>query len=290
VDNGWWFYVKQAVAKRFNGQPREAMADFEKAMSIVEADKNISQDVLLGIIDKLQETLGADETILRVKTLLDKAQGAQATRWKTVLARLYLVKKEYPTAIDFAEQARKESATLDVNQQVSVLNVAGSIYMMSGNYPMARTAFEQLLAKRGDDLAALNNLAFLMAEHVEPPDVPKAMEYCKRAYDIMTKNNQPDANVLDTVGWVYVLSGGANLDQGISYLDKSIATGEIAEAQYHYGEALIRKNLPEYAKTSLTRANELIDAKTPVDEVLKRKVEQALLKVNKMLGSGADKQ
>lgn len=290
LPDSWWYYVKQAVARRFNGQPREAMADFEKAMSLVEADKNASQDTLFLIIDKLQDTLGADETIIRVKTLLDKAQGAQATRWKTVLARLYLIKKEYPTAIDFVEQARKESATLDVNQQVSVLNVAGGIYMMSGNYPMARTAFEQLLAKRPDDLAALNNLAFLMAEHVEPPDVPKAMEYCKRAYDIMTKNNQPDANVLDTVGWVYVLSGGANLDQGISYLDKSIAAGEIAEAQYHYGEALIRKNLPEYAKTSLTRANELIDAKTPVDEVLKKKVEQSLAKVNKMLGSGADKQ
>jgi tetratricopeptide (TPR) repeat protein len=287
---GWEFYIKHAIAQSNLGEPRKSMEDFEKAMQIAEADKTLSQDVLVQIIDRMEQTRGADETIARVKTLLTRANGAAATRWKVVLARLYFIKKEYPTAIDYIEQARKESANLDVNQQVGALSVAGNIYMMSGDYPMARTAFEQLLAKRADDLATLNNLAFLVAEHTQPPDMAKAMEYSKRAYDVMTKNNMVDPNVLDTVGWINVLSGGAKLDEGIRLLNESIAAGEIPEAQYHYGEALMKKNLPEYARTSLLRASELVSAKTPVDEVLKKKVDDALARVDKVLGPAPVKQ
>jgi hypothetical protein len=91
------------------------------------------------------------------------------------------------------------------------------------------------------------------------------------------------------VGWVNVLAGGAKLDQGIDYLTRSIAVGEIAEAHYHYGMALMKKNLPEFAKSSFTRASDLIttkeNAKEPVDEALKKNIGEALLNVNKVLGT-----
>ncbi len=289
AETGWGFYVQHAVALSNLGEPTKSMADFEKALQIVEADKSLGQDVVIQVIDRLQETRGAEATIDRVKALLARSTGAAATRWKVVLARLYFLNKDYPNAIDVVEQARKESAGLDVNLQVSALNVAGAIYMMSGDFAMARTAFEQLLAKRDNDLGALNNLAFIVAEHTQPPDLAKAMEYGQRAYGVMTKNNVSDPNVLDTVGWINVLSGGPKLDEGIRLLKESIDAGEIAEAQYHYGEALLRKNLPEFAKTNLARASELVNAKSPVDEVLKKKVEDAQLRVDRILGPGAAK-
>lgn len=289
AETGYGYYVQHAVALSNLGEPTKSMADFEKALQIVEADKSLGQDEVIKVIDRLQETRGAEATIDRVKALLARSTGAASTRWKVVLARLYFLNKDYPNAIDVVEQARKESAALDVNLQVSALNIAGAIYMMSGDFAMARTAFEQLLTKRANDLGALNNLAFIVAEHSQPPDLAKAMEYGQRAYDLMLKNNTPDPNVLDTVGWINVLSGGPKLDEGMRLLKESIDAGEIAEAQYHYGEALLKKNLPEFAKTSLARASELVDAKKPVDEVLRKKVDDALLRVDKILGPGAIK-
>ena len=68
------------------------------------------------------------------------------------------------------------------------------------------------------------------------------------------RNNGTDPNVLDTVGWISVLSGGNNLNQGIDYLNRSIQAGEIPDAYYHLGEAYLKKNIPIEAKRSLNRA------------------------------------
>ena len=289
ANTGWMFYIKRAVAKRNTGAPREALADFEKAMQIVEADKTSNQDTLIFVIDKLRQTLSAQDAIDRVTTLVGKG-GPQATRWKVVLARLHFINKDYANAARFIEEARAETANLDENQQMFALNVAGTIYMMSGDFPKARSAYEQLLAKRSEDLAGLNNLAFIMAEHMEPPDVTKALSYSQRAFDVMTKNNMLDPNVLDTYGWINVLSGGAKLDIGIDKLSQSISAGELPEAYYHMGEALIKKNLPDIAKTNFTRASELLQAKVnaneAVDDSLRQKVDKALQNVDKVLGSG----
>jgi hypothetical protein len=90
--------------------------------------------------------------------------------------------------------------------------------------------------------------------------------------------------VLDTLGWVSVLSGGQNLDLGIDHLKNSINAGEIPEAHYHLGEAYMKKNFPDGAKRSFQRASELLaEKKGPVDEGLKQKIEGALMRVEKAL-------
>jgi hypothetical protein len=97
--------------------------------------------------------------------------------------------------------------------------------------------------------------------------------------------------VLDTVGWMNVLAGGPKLDAGIDYLNNSIKINEIAEAQYHLGEAYLKKNLPEPAKRSLSRANEMlqerIDKKQAIDEGLKKRIEEASARADKALSERA---
>jgi len=82
-----------------------------------------------------------------------------------------------------------------------------------------------------------------------------------------------------------VLSGGANIDRGMEYLNNSIRASEMPEAHYHLGMALLKKNSPIPAKRSLLRANELLqakeDAKQEVDKTLKGKVDQALAEAEK---------
>lgn len=284
VDTGWWVYVKRAVAQRNLGKPREAMADFTKALDIAQADKNPSQDVLIAIIDKIREVMSNDAAIDRVNALANSAKGPQAVRWKIVLAYLYFQNNDIKRAVETIEDARTQFAQLDERNQMTLLNIAGTIYMLSNQYDKARPVYEELLAKRPDDMGALNNLAMIMAEHVQPPNLPKALEYSQRAYDVMVKKNVVEPNVLDTLGWISVLSGGPAIDTGIDHLKNSINAGEIAEAQYHLGEAYLKKNFADGAKQSFQRASQLLaEKKGPVDEGLKQKVESGLQRVEKAL-------
>jgi tetratricopeptide (TPR) repeat protein len=262
------------------------MADFMKSMEIVLADKDASQDVMISIIEKIRETLGNESAITRVLQMVE-TPGPGATRWKVVLAYLYLQAGDNPQALTTIKEAMQDLDKLDERNQLTAFNIAGNVYMTLGKYAEARDAYEKLLAKDPDDLGALNNVACILAEHVATPDIPKALEYSQRALKTMSQHNRTDAGVLDTVGWMNVLAGGKHLDDGIDYLNSSLKAGELAEAHYHLGEAYLLKKLPANAKSSLNRANEMLqekaDKKQQVDEALKKRIDDALARAEKAL-------
>jgi tetratricopeptide (TPR) repeat protein len=287
AETGWWVHVKRAVALANLDRKQEAMATFVKAMDIVQADKKADQDVLIAIIDKIRMTLDNDRAITRAMMLANDKTSPQAGLWKVVLAYLYLQGGDNVNAESQIEEARKQSAAMEEKNLITCLSVAGNIYMANAHYDKARSVYEELLTKRPDDLGALNNLACVFAEHSATPDLPKALEYSQRALTVMNQRNNQDASVLDTVGWMNVLAGGPKLDLGIDYLTSSIKVNEIAEAQYHLGEAYLKKNLPEPAKRSLSRASEIlqerIDKKQGIDEGLKKRIEEASARADKAL-------
>jgi ElaB/YqjD/DUF883 family membrane-anchored ribosome-binding protein len=61
----------------------------------------------------------------------------------------------------------------------------------------------------------------------------------------------------------------------------------MAEAHYHLGEAYLLKKLPVNAKSSLTRANDMLQEKAdknqPVDEALKKRIADALGRAEKAM-------
>ena len=228
----------------------------------------------------------------------------KAARWKVVLAYLYYHNKESAKATETIQDAIKDCNALeniDVRNKnlISALNVAGTLYMMNEEgtqFEQARLAYEQLLALLVGtgltiwvafiDLGALNNLACIMAEHTTPPDMNKAVAYSNRAIEVMKKGND-EPNVLDTHGWILVLSGGTNVDKGIEKLHESLKAGEIPEAHYHLGEAYLVKGIPDAAKRALDKANQMIydkkERKEIFDEKLKPKIEEALVRAEKAL-------
>ena len=283
---GWWVYVKRAVALSNTGHKSEGMSDFVKAMEIVQADKNASQDVLISIIEKIRATLGNESAIERALMLAQRG-GPEAPRWKVVVAYLYLQAGENGQALASIEDALKVIGKLDERNALTAYSVAGNIYMATGKYPEAEQVYDKLLEKDPSDLGALNNMACILAEHVAKPDIGKALEYGQRALKVMNQRDVQDASVLDTVGWMNVLAGGKRVDDGIDYLNNSLKAGEMAEAHYHLGEAYLLKKLPTNAKSSLTRASEMIQEKAEkkqvVDENLKKRVDEALGRAEKAL-------
>jgi hypothetical protein len=115
-----------------------------------------------------------------------------------------------------------------------------------------------VLKLRPDDLGAMNNIALFLAEYLSPRNTAKALELSTQAYNIILNRNISDPNILDTHGWVNVLHGGANVDIGIELLSDAIKAGDLPEAHYHLGEAMLVKKLPEDAMKSLARAQEIL--------------------------------
>jgi tetratricopeptide (TPR) repeat protein len=295
--SGWWVYVKRGVARANTGHKPEAMADFQRALEIAFADKSGGGDAQGAIVDKLGDTIDAKTAIGRVGELATAAKGPDALRWKMVLSALCLRTGDRPRAVATVDEVRGRFGELDERSQIAALAIAGNVYMATyatdggaGLIDKARRVYEELLAKRPDDLGALNNLANILAEHVSPPDLPKALEYADRAFTLLSRQNADPAtaaNLLDTIGWVNVLAGGTHLDQGIQHLNNSLRATELPEAQYHLGVAMLRKNSPNEAKRSLLRAGELLQARSEsgqeIDKTLKGKVDDALAQAEKAL-------
>jgi tetratricopeptide (TPR) repeat protein len=291
----WWVYLKRAVARAGTGRKADAMADFQRALEIAFNDQKLPAEVQQSIVEKLNATLDPTTVTPRL-TELSKQPGADGTRWQVVLAAVTL-NADRAEAIAVMDEARAKLGQLDERGRVAALGMAGNIYMAGyaaepkpETAEKAREVYEALLAARPNDLNALNNLANIFAELRSPPDLPKALEYGNRAYELMTRTNTEPAmaaNLLDTIGWVHVLAGGANLDRGVEMLNSSIRASEMPEAQYHLGVALLRKNTPVPAKRSLLRAGEILqgraDAGQEVDKTLKGKVDQALAEAEKAL-------
>ncbi|HYE18466.1 MAG TPA: tetratricopeptide repeat protein, partial [Tepidisphaeraceae bacterium] len=281
--DGWWAYVKRAVARKNLNDKAAAMKDFEQAFNIAQEQGN--SDVLFGIVDRIGQHMGADSAIARVQALVATTKGTEQLRWKTVLGYLMFTANDAKGAVATVEDVAGRLNEMAPKDKLTAMTVSGTVYMLAGEHEKAQRMYEALLKQRPDDIAALNNMACLLAEHTKPVDLTKALEYATRANDVLAKGGRSDAAILDTMGWVLVLIGGPSLDRGIEQLDRAVKLGDLPESHYHLAEAFMRKKFPEEAKKSLTRADELVREKlekNPTDanlKALKVKVDAALLQV-----------
>jgi tetratricopeptide (TPR) repeat protein len=231
------------------------------------------------------EHIAKDEAIRRAETLANKD-----VRWKVVLAYLHHTNRNKTTAISLIDEVRLQLSDLKERDKLTTLSMAGSIFMLNGEHDRARGVYEDVLKIRPDDLAALNNIAALLAEFGARPDPKKALAISTQAYNLMLSRNQSDPNVLDTHGWVHVLAAQSEknpglVDVGIEYLSDAIRAADMPESHYHLGEAMLLKKMPEDALKSFTRAQEILrereDKNLPIDSGLRERVDQGLAKAEK---------
>jgi uncharacterized protein (TIGR03790 family) len=100
-----------------------------------------------------------------------------------------------------ATQALLEQATaLDSAMVAPQLRLA-SLYEAAGEHQKAIERYRAVLARKPDDVRALNNLAFALAVHAGNP--AEALGFAQRAHTLA-----PDSpGVTDTLGWILALAG-----------------------------------------------------------------------------------
>jgi tetratricopeptide (TPR) repeat protein len=283
VDSGWWVYQARAIAEARQGQKQEALDDFDKGLEITNRLRN--DDGTMMIVQSISDTIGVDQAIAR----LEKEAAKGDNHWRVIIVDLYLNKQDYPRAQAKVEALLADIDKLKPSEQEATYVVAGLTYMLSGKYEQARSMYEKLLAVQPNDTVALNNLACLYSDDLNPPDAAKALGFSTRAFELMQKSGQMDPNVLETQGWILVRNN--RVDEGISNIQMALDRRAIMEGYYHLGYAFLQKKLALEAQAALERAQKMLndrkDKGEPIDAKLQSSITDTLAKAKSMANGPA---
>jgi Tfp pilus assembly protein PilF len=161
---------------------------------------------------------------------------------------------------------------------------------MTGQFDKARDEYMKWLALAPNDRAALNNLAYLLAEDLKKPE--QARQYSRQAFEEDRRNGVRDPGVADTHAWVLTLCGGSDAVQGLNLLYSIVQDNpSFLEARYHLGMAYLRSNDAKRAEqqlaTAMTQVEQLEQGHGNVDGKLKGEIAQALKQAREQNGDKA---
>jgi tetratricopeptide (TPR) repeat protein len=129
-------------------------------------------------------------------------------------------------------------------QNVSALLLLAGAETASGNPAGAVVLYRSVLNLDGSNLIALNNLAWALA--VENTD--EALKLAQQAADIAPD----DANVQDTLGWVYYHKGIYGV--AINHLKTAVDKGSTAKHQFHLAMCYLKSGQRELGQQILSAA------------------------------------
>jgi tetratricopeptide (TPR) repeat protein len=193
---------------------------------------------LIGKVYAAQQDWGHAESELQRAIQLD----GKFLPANDLLIQVYVAQHRLP------EVARELEASLATHpDNPRALASLGLVYGQLKDYAKARDAYEKLLSVESDSVPALNNLAYLYAEHFNQLD--KAYELAQKARDLEPNNEL----VADTLGWI--LYDRKDYQQAATLLHESAAKlPDNPEAQYHLGMAAYMMGQPDVALAALEKA------------------------------------
>ena len=148
-----------------------------------------------------------------------------------------------------ARQALEETTTLDPGLAGPQLMLAQS-YERAGDHAKAIACYRRVIQSNGNDIVALNNLAFALAVQEKKP--ADALPLAERAYTLSRGN----ANIADTLAWVHHLMG--NKAQSGRYIGEALrGAGDNGEVRLHAAVILVEAGDLEGARRELAKALEL---------------------------------
>lgn len=275
----WWLHQARGLALQGTGDAAGAVRAFDAALAKIDpVDQYAAADAMVRTV---AASAGLDVAIERVLKWVHLDP-----RWRVMAADLYITKDDAAGAVEQLEPALAEASQLQADVRASVYRVAGLAYHQlepTPNLAKATALYEQYLQLRPKDAAILNNIGYLLAEEMTPPNPARAKGYSQRAYEIARdwKPGEPRSRVLDTHGWVLVLNG--SVAQGIRILEEVVEDHPILEAHYHLGEAHLREKRAEESAEQLHLALKLLakakEGKQRFDPQIEQRVHEALERV-----------
>jgi tetratricopeptide (TPR) repeat protein len=273
----WWVYEYRGMAKA-GAKDKTAAQEFDAALGSLDPEKQYP--AAQAVIVTIARTLGFDEALKRVEKW-----ESTSPRWRFVAADLCFQKGDVAGSLARLQPVEAEAEKLPADLRASFYKALAQSYHQlrpKPDFEKSIAAYQQYLKLQPGDVTALNNLAYILAEEISPGRPQEAKQYSKVAYEIARGWRAGDAKgrIFDTHGWVLVLNGEADLDEGIRVLRQVVEDFPILEAHYHLGEAQLRKNRGAEAQEQFNAALAMIErskkAKQPFDETLEPKIRRGL--------------
>ena len=244
----------------------EAREQFSKALL---AGAQESSQAVNFVAGRAITLLGRAEALELLRAALTQATEAQVPALRSVLSRV-LAQDEGPEPM--AEAMRLVEQTLaatppDSPYHLEALLVQARVLEVRKDYEGAVKLYEQVIERNPNLPHALNNLAYLLADVLNRPQ--DAVPYAEKAYTLMSE----DANVLDTVGWVYYRVD--RLGEAESMLLEALRFDpDNLAARYHLGLLLAKAQRTAEARRTLEKGREV--ARQKQNNEYLQKIEQEL--------------
>lgn len=285
----WWIYQFRGAAKNGLKDKAGAAKEFETALAGLKPDEQFG--AAQAIIRTIAQASGPDVALKRIE-----AWETNYPRWRITAAELCMSKDDAAAGVTHLTAIEKDVDKLPKELQAEYYRTLGQCYHQSKPRPdfaKAIAAYQKYLEINANDVLALNNLAYVLAEEISPPQPKDAKIYSQRAYDI-ARNWKPGdgkSRIFDTHGWVLVLNGGTSIDEGVRVLEEVVDEAPLIETHYHLGEAHLQKKRVEDAVEQLNAAQAMIEKakkeKRPYDEALEPRIQSALSRAKAMSASAA---
>lgn len=293
----WWLHSTRAIAFKKKDKTDAAIAAFDAALQAVdEANSDIAAETVVRL---MVINLGSDETVKRLTQRSDP-------RWNIELTTVYSAAQQWPRVVKALDDllAPATFAAMKPGQQIRVLQLGAQLYAAaaaSGDPAVYDKGIEtcrryvkemeQRNRSVAEHLDALNNLAYLLAEHPTKPDTQQALKYSTQAYELMQSTELYYAAVADTHAWVLVKCDDVN--QGTELLMQTVRKeNPPPDAFFHLGWTLLEKaNKPDDAlkqlEEAVKRIRETKEKGGYVDATLEARAKDSLEKAKKSVKPGA---
>ncbi len=252
----------RAGALSAEGQKDEAKQIFQKAFALTAGNQAETQLLFA----ELRRIFTPDEVV----AILEAPARTDQTGLTTLaLAQVLLEKGEAASAARQLDAARARLAGNNPNLP-RVLHMQATASQQAGQFEQAATSYKELVAADPNDFIALNNLSFILSEHLKQPQ--EAVKYAERALAVAPADPRQKGNVLDTLGWAQYKAD--RFDEAKLTLSDSVRTEPTMHNQYHLAVVLMKKEMVREAQMHLRNVRKLAEKATDTDMI--RKVDELL--------------
>jgi tetratricopeptide (TPR) repeat protein len=226
---------------------REALAKSPADMRVLRAlvGTHVAQKQLPNALQEVREHASKYPKSVEIQFFFGRLlleTGSQEEAKRAFLAAKALQPGYTPADFELARLNLRQSNWTDARQQLtSILTTQespvarlwlGMVEESAGNHAAAIAAFRKVVDEQPKNATALNNLAYLLAEHGANAD--EALKFAQRAQAV-----EPDtARVADTLGWVLYHKG--LYDMAIKQLEKASAKEAKPIHKFHLAMAYMK--------------------------------------------------
>ncbi len=201
----------------------------------------------LMFVARVTETAVGPERAVELLDAAGKSQPDKRLAYGMAKSLVLLSNDMFAQALDFLPQLEEMAESVDPAALQDIRRMRAISHYQTGQFEEARYAYEQIIDANPEDVEALNNLAFLLANDLDEPKT--ALPLAQKAVEL---TQPPQASVLDTLGLVQLASGDA--ENARKTLEKAIELQPLPAIHLHLGRAYKDLGMPDEARQSLQAA------------------------------------